>query len=128
MAYAGADQGSWSYRDTEQWVDDLDLLHPFRTWPRYLQDMMRIRHKNRQQRFKLFVFFWVNGVEPSVAKFLVMNRGQYDRQAWQSMNDLVNQTQTPQGRRYLSSIPMIDLETRQVSRNNERTVYPSYRF
>lgn len=62
----------WDFFDTGE------DFYKIRSWPRYLREMALRAHKNYRERYRLFLFFVANGVEPRVA---------YE---WVSLRDVVN--------------------------------------
>jgi len=90
-------------------IEQSDEFFPFNKWPQWAKSLFLIKHKDRNQRFRLWIFFWKNGMEANRARYWVMFGGGYDRSAWSSMQDLVNKTQTPQGRAYLGKFPVYDI-------------------
>lgn len=75
-----------------------DVFYRYGDWPRYLQEMILLPHKNNRQRYTLFFFLVGNGMEPvlagqwaliidvrPVAGRPVMVLGQYDDEAQRQM-------------------------------------------
>ena len=57
--------------------------YPIREWPKYIQEMALKEHKNNRERYKLFLFFVGNGMNPYTATINCMLRdvrpSEYDR-------------------------------------------------
>lgn len=70
-------------------------------WPKLWQNMFLKPHKNRDERYKLFCFFYQNGMRAEHAVFWVMWHCTYDKNAWQSITDAANDTLTDRGRNKL---------------------------
>jgi hypothetical protein len=88
------------------------LLWTFQEIPRLWQNLILKSHKNRDERFKLFVFLWSNGMPPLEARKVVMwhhgKTTQYDRSAWQGIAAAVKLTEDESGREYLRKIHVWD--------------------
>lgn len=61
---------------------------PYNTWPVWARKLFFKEHKNRVDRFTLFVFLVGNGTEPKIARRLILV-GQYDASAHNQMEELV---------------------------------------
>lgn len=85
---------------------------PFKDWPLWAKQSFLKPHKNRNERYYLWIFLWKNGMEPHRASYWVMKHGGYDREGWQSIRDLENKAKTPHGRRYLGLPRIWDMELR----------------
>lgn len=66
-----------------------DEFYHYQEWPVYYRALFFKHHKNRRERFQLWLFFWANGMRPDRAVYWVMWHGGYDRSAHSSMQDLV---------------------------------------
>lgn len=95
-----------------------DEFFHFRDWPKWARLSFFKKHKDRKERFQLFLFFWANGMRPESALRWIMWHGTYDTSAWRSMEDLVNHTKTPKGVAYLNKFPVYDMNTNRVLRSN----------
>lgn len=93
---------------------DADVFFPFTQWPEWARMAFVKKHKNRDERFKLATFFWKNGMMAHHAVQWVMWHGNYDREAWKSINDWLRQTTTKEGREYLQKIPVYDIQLGRV--------------
>lgn len=91
-----------------------DVFYDYETWPAWAKMSFDKKHKNRNERFKLFVFFWRNGMEPGTARRWVMIHDTYDKAAWESMEDLVQKTRTKHGTEYLERIPIYIFNSNRV--------------
>jgi len=98
-----------------------DIIDDPKTWPLVWIRLLFTAHKDRRERYRLFVFLWKNGVPPLIARQWVMYHGivnhakfGYDRSAWSSLEDAVKDTQTAEGRAKLSLNRVIDLQTGKV--------------
>ena len=49
-------------------------FYPIRLWPAYLRCMALKAHKTYRERYRLFLFFVANGVEPKLAYYWVCMR------------------------------------------------------
>lgn len=61
--------------------------------------MIIASHKDREERFQLFIFFINNGMYPPRARYWVMWHGGYDASADRQMQELVNRAMDPHERR-----------------------------
>lgn len=92
-----------------------DLIADPKQWPIHWIQLLFTAHKNRRERYRLFVFLWKNGVPPDIAVGWVMYHGtvnrkfEYDRSAWSSMDDAVNETKSVDGRERLKRVKCLDL-------------------
>lgn len=87
----------------EEWHElEGDSFPPWREWPQLWVDMLLKQHKDRRERYRLFLFLWANGMEPQKAVFWVMWHFTYDKSAWLSITDAANLTITVSGRSELS--------------------------
>lgn len=93
---------------------EADIFFPFNSWPRWAQQAFTKQHKNRDERYKLFVFFWKNGMEPGTAASWIMRYGNYDRNAYSSLYDAVRDCYTQEGRERLRRTKVIDLVSGRV--------------
>jgi len=67
-------------------------------WPQPWPDLFFNPHKDRRDRYRLFVFFWLNGMPAHRCVYWVMWHRTYDRAAWRSIMDVVRDTETDSGR------------------------------
>lgn len=114
--------GSASYRQ----ADASAALH--REWADYaeswaIEDMPYLwrralfaPHKDRQDRYRLFVFLWFNGMMAHHAVYWVMWHNTYDHSAWSSIVDAANQTLDPEGREKLGRNRIFNMMTQRVER------------
>lgn len=86
-----------------------DEFWEFKFWPAWARQAFFNPHKNRDQRFKLFLFFWKSGMQPERAFYWVMWHKTYDNNAYYSLRYALNQTRTAKGRDYLNKIPVMDM-------------------
>lgn len=96
-------------RDIVSEIEEADVFFPMRQWPPWARQAFVKEHKNRDERFKLATFFWKNGMMAHQALAWVMWHGGYDRDAWRSMNDWKEMTNTSAGREYLRNVPVMDI-------------------
>jgi len=94
-------------------LQETDEFYEFKDWPLWAKQSFLNKHKDRKQRFWLWLFLWKNGMRPERAVYWVMRHGGYDRNAWSSLQDLVKQTYTKEGRSYLTKqgFAVYDMET-----------------
>lgn len=62
-----------------------DIFYDFNTWPLLWKNMFVKRHKTNNERYRMFAFFFLNGMEPFEAKKWTLIHGGYDATA---VNDL----------------------------------------
>jgi len=105
-------------------LDNEDEFYPSDTWPDDFKRLFNAAHVTRYVRFKLILFFWRNGVEMHKAVAWVMSGStrfrrdvRYDRSAWLSAQDMINQSRSLSGRSYLSSLPMFEYDAERVVRH-----------
>lgn len=67
------------------------LPAPIKDWPTWVRRLFFKRHKDRNERFDMFVFFFRNGASPEQSARWVMYPGVYDASAHRSMQDAVRQ-------------------------------------
>lgn len=75
------------------------VFYPIRLWPTEMQELWLANHRNNEQRFKLFVFWVMNGMDPRVAGSHILATDTapnglyraegYDAAAWRHKDDLV---------------------------------------
>lgn len=99
--------------------DSEDIFYKVSTWPTWAQVAFQKPHKDRNERFYLFVFLWKNGLEAWKAKEWMMWHRTYDRSAWQSMSDLEAMTRVKGGRLYLQRFPVMDMALGRVERQTD---------
>jgi len=116
-------------------LDEEDEFFPSDTWPDDFKRLFNAAHVTRYVRFKLILFFWRNGVDMFIAVrwvlfgFARFRRNGYDRSAWQSAQDMINQSRSLSGRSYLSSLPMFEYDAERVVRHwRGRTFTDVYEF
>lgn len=95
-----------------------DEFYPIGMWPVWLQQIFLKRHKNRQERFKLWLFFWRNGMHRRRATYWVMSHGSYDRTAWASIQDLSRMSETREGQEYLNQFPILEIAREDANHPN----------
>lgn len=74
-----------------------DEFWSFPDWPLWVQDMALMEHKPYRERYRLFLFFVFNGLNPLTARMWVVMkdwRGRYieedyDRSAWSQLDQQV---------------------------------------
>jgi len=91
--------------------DEFPVLN---TWPDLWKAIMFEPHKDRRQRYRLFVFLYSNGMMAHHAVYWTMWHGGYDRSAWGSIVDAANDTLTVDGRRRLAQCPVFNFELGRV--------------
>lgn len=89
-------------------IEDEDWFE-FSQWPTWAKSSYLKRHKNRAERFNLWLFFWRNGMLPERATHFVLIHGGYDQDAYRSLISLERQSETEAGREYLSRPRMFDM-------------------
>jgi hypothetical protein len=62
---------------------------PINTWPQWAREAFFCRHKYRNARMMLYLFFFKNGMPPNSAAYWVMAHQTYDQSAHNSIRDLV---------------------------------------
>lgn len=80
-----------------------DQFHDFVEWPRWLQQIFINSHKSLNERYRLWMFFYRNGMPPEVAVFWTMWHGGYDSGAWRAILHLASRSLTVSGRSVLDS-------------------------
>jgi len=94
-----------------------DIIADPKTWPLFWIDKLFTGHKDRRERYRLFVFLWKNGVPPDMAMDWTLYHGintryfGYDRSAYSSLWDAVKDTKTQEGRAALNRTRCLDLTT-----------------
>lgn len=78
-------------------------------WPAWARESFFKMHKDRKERFMLFIFFWKNGMDADNAIKWVLWHGGYDDSAIRSMGDLKKNTLTVAGRQYLNQFRVLDM-------------------
>jgi len=76
-----------------------DEFWSFPEWPKHFQEMALMKHKRYRERYRLFLFFVYNGLNPLTARmWVVMNdwKGRfieedYDRSAWSQLDSQVTE-------------------------------------
>lgn len=98
-----------------------DSFYPLSNWPEWAKTSFVNSHKDRNARFKLFVFFWKNGMEPYRAAHWTIgwhNRHgfPYDQAAMRQVNELVQAAQMMRGRQYayMWRMPVLDIQERRL--------------
>lgn len=66
-------------------LNEADIFPTFNSWPLLWKNLFVKRHKNNNERYRLFAFFYLNGMEPFQAKKWVLIHGGYD---FSAQNDL----------------------------------------
>jgi len=77
----------------------LYFTEPFH-WPKWASDAFYKPHKDRNERFKLFVFFVKNDMSPEIALAWVTWHGGYDKAAMADLSNLVSSWKKRKGRTY----------------------------
>lgn len=95
-----------------------DEFYHYKDWPSWARLSFFKPHKNRSERFHLWLFFWANGMRAERATYWVMYHRTYDQSAWRSMADLENQTRCQAGLKYLNNFPVYDMIKQQVVKGN----------
>lgn len=96
-----------------------DLIADVSTWPEHYQQLLHKAHKNYDERFRLFLFLWSNGVPPLTCRHWVLYHEQYgypyDREAHRHLDGMVRDARERPGR--LARYPCFDLEMGRVYRH-----------
>lgn len=71
-----------------------EYFYPLNMWPQWAQTLYMLKHKNRTQRFSLWVFLVGNGLESDLARGWVLLGGGYDKDAFKQMHELVTKGPT----------------------------------
>lgn len=79
-----------------------DEFWRFHEWPKHFQEMALMKHKPYRERYRLFLFFVWNGLNPLTARMWVVMQDwkgrfieeEYDRSAWSQLDDQVKKTFT----------------------------------
>lgn len=108
---------------TDSEFSRLNILNDFRTfgdwyslreWPVWAINAFFNVHKDRNERYRLFVFFYKNGMPPWHAVFWVMWHDTYDLSAWYSIADAYVETFTHEGRARLNRNTVLNIESGRV--------------
>lgn len=91
-----------------------DSLFALAEIPRIWQALIFNPHKNRADRYRLFVFLWSNGMMAHHAVYWVMWHNTYDSAAWRSITDAANDTLTFAGLRRLARNNVYCMEEKRV--------------
>lgn len=75
----------------------VDEFPHYSTWPSVWRRLFFKSHKDRNERYRLYMFFFQNGMFPSRAYYWVVIHGGYDFYAHSSLAALMVETQTRQG-------------------------------
>jgi len=79
-----------------------DDFWPIREWPAWAQEVALMSHKNYRERYRLFLFWTFNGLNPNTAAGWLYMRdyrhptplaGDYDRSATSQINGMIKQAQ-----------------------------------
>lgn len=70
-------------------AEEGEIFYPLSMWPPWAQNVYMKPHKNRVERFTLWVFLVGNGLEPELARGWVLLGGGYDSEALRQMHELV---------------------------------------
>jgi len=82
-------------------LDSWDIFYPTSTWPIQYKQLFYRTHKNYRERFKLFMFFWGNGLPPMLAGNLVfLASGYQDDSARNHVTSLIKDVGSPKGNRW----------------------------
>lgn len=94
---------------------------PIKTWPKWVYEAVHNRDKPRTERYKLFRFFWLNGVPPEVSGYFVnWWEGRLDAPDFRHLNDVkamiadANQDQNSARYKRLLKGPYYDVHLRRV--------------
>lgn len=87
-------------------------------WPKWAKDSFFKTHKNHDDRYKLFVFLWKNGVPPDNIESWVLYHEKFGRPFWYDQNahrqirDLVLSVNYRQGKQFQTiwRTPVLDIE------------------
>lgn len=66
-----------------------DSFFPIADWPRWAQQTFMKDHKNYQERFALFLFFYGNGLEGKKCIQWILYLGKYDVSAIRHLHNLL---------------------------------------
>lgn len=67
-----------------------EVFYPMNMWPQWAVRLYLLAHKDRVQRFSLWLFFVGNGLEPNIARQWILSGGGYDLSAIRQMQELVD--------------------------------------
>lgn len=82
------------------------MIAPFERWPLDKKQLFLKAHKNHNERFRMFMFLWANGMPPRMAlHFTLIHRG-YDESAVRDMRELVKAATLKHGRTYQRMMAM----------------------
>lgn len=70
-------------------LEAADVFYPVRTWPVRYRRLFYSNHLNYLERYDLFKFYWLNGMDPDMAASWTLARGGYDRSARNHVLSLV---------------------------------------
>jgi len=88
-------------------IDRADEFPKFYRWPQWARVSAYNPHKKRAERYRLFIFFWKNGMPPERAMHWVLYHNTYDRSAIRSMLQLVATSQNQYGAARLALTPVL---------------------
>lgn len=110
-------------KQTQNEWGKLNLLNDFqefgdwyslREWPLWAVNAFFNPHKDRTDRYRLFVFFYKNGMPPWHAVFWVMWHDTYDLSAWYSIADCYVETFSDEGRAKLDRNRVLNINENRV--------------
>jgi len=79
-----------------------DLIKEVKDWPKHYEQLLRESHKNHSERFRLWNFFYVNGIPPSMATDWVLANGRYAPSSVTELRDHEKRSLTQEGKHYLA--------------------------
>lgn len=72
-------------------VNGWDIFYPVNKWPPAMRTLWWKPHKDNPERFRLFLFFWDNGIDPDLAANLtLLTSKSQDVAAWRHVRYLAN--------------------------------------
>lgn len=85
-------------RPLDEELDQSDIFYPVATWPVTYRRLFYKPKLNYRQRYILFLFFWLNGMQPQSAAHWVLARGirmgNYEARHISHLRSLVAKTQS----------------------------------
>lgn len=64
----------------------IDLVGPLDEWPNTISYLIKLRHLENQQRFKVIVFLLHNGISPNEVRYYLEECFEFDHAAWRQIN------------------------------------------
>jgi len=94
---AGAQREGQRKARLQNYFNRQDEFWAFREWPLWVQQIALQAHKRFRERYRLFLFFVWNGLNPLTARMWVIIRDykgrfieeEYDRSAWSQLDQMV---------------------------------------